>query len=218
MKKEPPMLNGEYKINSLKWDAYYDAAMNPVRAWIKANLEELIEAFYKIESSIEFNKYATGDELKWELDSLNFYHSGHPLEKLSTPIPHSTLNELIDGEFDGYWNIKGNIVPKMVIRSIVGTVLTKNTQKKLFTLSTPEGVIQVKAYKTQFAKYDKVIKGSDGEIIQDSFLKKGTHLMLTGILRDGIFIPKVYKDTGFEPIRRIVIDENRNFLYFEDKQ
>jgi len=218
MKKEPPMLNGEYKINSLKWDAYYNTAMNPVRAWIKANLEELIEAFYKIESSIEFNKYATGDELKWELDSLNFYHSGHPLEKLSTPIPHSTLNELIDGEFDGYWNIKGNIVPKMVLRTIVGTVLTKNTQKKLFTLSTPEGVIQVKAYKTQFAKYDKVIKGPDGEIIQDSFLKKGTHLMLTGILRDGIFIPKVYKDTGFEPIRRIVIDENRNFLYFEDKQ
>lgn len=105
----------------------------------------------------------------------------------------------------------------MVIHSIAGTVLVKNTQKKIVILSTPHGVVQVKIYKTQFAKFDKVVKDASGNITQDSFLKKGNHLLLTGMLRDGIFIPKVYKDTGHEPIRRILIDENGDFLCFEDK-
>ena len=68
----------------------------------------------------------------------------------------------------------------MVIHSIAGTVLVKNTQKKIVILSTPHGVVQVKIYKTQFAKFDKVVKDASGNITQDSFLKKGNHLLLTG--------------------------------------
>lgn len=102
MKQEPPLLNNEYKVNSAKWDAFYDKSMDVIRTWIKSNLKDLIDAFHKVEFETEFNKYAIGSELKWELDSLNFYHSGHPLASLVTPITTTPLDRIVDGEFDGY--------------------------------------------------------------------------------------------------------------------
>ena len=217
MKKEPPYLNGEYRVNAAKWESYYNSIMDNVRVYINKNKSDLIDKLHNIEYSLEWNKYCAGDELQWELDSLNFYHSGDPLSNIVLPYETTPVNKLIDNEFDGYWNIKGNKVPKMVIRNIMGTVLVKNKQKNLIVLSTPDGVIQAKIYKTQFAKYDKVIKNADGDVIEPSFLDKGTHLMITGILRDGIFIPKVYKDTGHEPIMKIVLDDNNNFIQMVDK-
>ena len=70
----------------------------------------------------------------------------------------------------------------------------------------------------QFAKYDKVVKNSDGDVVEPSFLDKGTHLMMTGILRDGIFVPKVYKDTGHEPIMKIILTEDNSFVELVDKR
>jgi hypothetical protein len=41
--------------------------------------------------------------------------------------------------------------------------------------------------------------------------------MITGIMRDEIFIPKVYKNLKTKPIRKIILDENNQFVQFEDK-
>ena len=218
MKQEPPKFEGVYKINSTKWDALYDIKMEKVRTYLRTNKDALIKKFYDIEFGMEWDKYCKGDELQWELDSLNFYHSGHPLTNVKLPYDVDPITALVDNEFDGYWNIKGNKVPKMVIRRIQGTVLVKNKQKNLIVLSTPDGVIQCKIYKSQFAKYDKVVKNSDGEVLEPSFLDKGTHLMMTGVLRDGIFVPKVYKDTGHEPIMKIILTDQNEFVELVDKR
>lgn len=218
MKQEPPKFEGVYKINSTKWDTLYDIKMEKVRTYLRTNKDALIKKFYDIEFGMEWDKYCKGDELQWELDSLNFYHSGHPLTNVKLPYDVDPITVLVDNEFDGYWNIKGNKVPKMVIRRIQGTVLVKNKQKNLIVLSTPDGVIQCKIYKSQFAKYDKVVKNSDGEVLEPSFLDKGTHLMMTGVLRDGIFVPKVYKDTGHEPIMKIILTDQNEFVELVDKR
>jgi hypothetical protein len=149
---------------------------------------------------------------------MNFYHSGHPLEELVFPFEHVSIYDLKENDFDGYWTIKGEQVPKLNLKTIVGTVLVKNKKQNIVTLSTPEGIIKVKCYKQQFAKYDKVITDEEEEVIQDSFFEKGVHLKITGILRDHMFIPKVYKKVGVEPIEKINLNDNGEFDYLEDKK
>ena len=181
-------------------------------------MDSLIERLHEIEYSEEWNKYCNGDVLQWELDSLNFYHSGHPLTNKEFPIEVDSIDDLKENDFDGFWNINGEMVPKMVLHSIAGTVLVKDKKANIVVLSTPDGVIKVKIYKAQFAKYDKVTEDEEGNVIEDSFLDKGNHLLITGILRDEMFIPKVYKNTPQPPILKIVLDENNNFVGFNERK
>lgn len=216
--KEPPIIDGEYRLKVSEWDSYYNSKMDNVRNWIKKDMDNLIERLHEIEYSEEWNKYCNGDVLQWELDSLNFYHSGHPLTNKEFPIEVDSIDDLKENDFDGFWNINGEMVPKMVLHSIAGTVLVKDKKANIVVLSTPDGVIKVKIYKAQFAKYDKVTEDEEGNVIEDSFLDKGNHLLITGILRDEMFIPKVYKNTPQPPILKIVLDENNNFVGFNERK
>ena len=42
--------------------------------------------------------------------------------------------------------------------------------------------------------------------------------MVTGIQRGATFVPKVYKSTGRKAILKIVLDEDGDFVEFEEKQ
>ena len=55
----------------------------------KKRAQESIELLEKLNDSLfqtEYKKYASGDILDWELDSLNFFYSGHPLDGIEVPI------------------------------------------------------------------------------------------------------------------------------------
>jgi DNA polymerase-3 subunit alpha len=87
--------------------------------------------------------------------------------------------------------------------------------KHLITLSTPEGIIMVKVYRSQYAVYDKIVsRMEDGVKIidEDSFFKKGTFLLISGIKRGEYFVPKVYKKMDVQPIMRIAVDQNKKFV------
>ena len=215
--QEPEYIDGHWCVKESEWLARYEKIKNKLRVWIKANEKELIDKLYEIEYSAEWDKYAKGDELQWELDSLNFYYSGHPLENAKIPGEIRRLTDIEEGEIDGYWNIDGNTIPKMKLSTICGTVLIADDKKHLVTLSTPDGVIKCNVYKAQYAKYNKEIEDSEGNVISASFFKKGNHIMITGILRDEVFIPKVYKNLKIKPIRRIILNDNNEFVCFEDK-
>lgn len=77
------------------------------------------------------------------------------------PITISSIQHIPNDEVIGTFNIKGKIFPKYNIRHIIGTVLDSDKMKHLVTFSTPEGVIQVKVYRNQYAKYDQVISHTD---------------------------------------------------------
>lgn len=199
-------------INEKYWDTIYDSEMNKPRAYIKAHHDELLVKLNNILFEEEYEKYADGDQLQWELDSLNFYYSGNPLTKVELPIEITPVSALMENEFDGFWTIKGKQVPKYKLRSIMGTVIDKDKTKGLVTIQTVDGgVIDIKVFKQQFARYSHIISNEvDGEkdILEDSFFEKGTHLLVTGVLRGEIFAPKVYKNTGFDAILKIVLNED----------
>ena len=205
-------------IPSSWWDKVYDAEMNKPREFIKANHDRLLNELNTKLFNEEYAKYGSGDLLQWELDSLGFYFNGHPLQKLVLPIDITPVSSLQENEYDGFWMIKGKRVPKCKLRSIIGTVIDKDKTKGLVTLQTPDGgVIDIKVFKEQFARFTHVISQMDDDgnkdVLEDSFFEKGTHLLVTGILRGEIFIPKVYKDTGFEAILKIVLKDDGSLDY-----
>lgn len=209
-------------ISMVYWDRIYDKEMNVPRQYIKNHQQELMDKLNQQLFEEEFVKYATGSQLQWELDSLNFYYSGHPLGGVTYPCEITPLQELKENELDGYWLIKGKMVPKYKLRTIAGTVIDKDKVKSIVTLQCPDGVIDIKIPKQQFARYAHTIasinEDGDKDILEDSFFNKGTHLLVTGILRGNIFVPKVYKSTGFDSILKIVLEEDKKFKCFLRKQ
>lgn len=211
-------------VDSASWDAFYERNMEKIRSHIAANKKELLNTLNETLFRNEFNKYCSGDELQWELDSINFYFNGHPLENAvkQMPIAVNKLENIVEGAQDGVFTIKGKEIPKMKLYTIAGTVIDRDTTKGLVTLQTVDGVVSLKVYKNLFAVYNRsVIDINDaGEEVmtEESFFEKGTHLLVTGIQRGATFVPKVYKSTGHHSIMKIILDENNNFVRFVSKK
>ena len=80
---------------------------------------------------------------------------------------------------------------------------------------TPQGVVNVKIYKNQFAQYNKQLSAinEEGEkkVLEKSWFNKGTLLIIQGFRRGQDFIPKKTKYSSFPIITKIVnIDKNNN--------
>ncbi len=210
-------------IGETTWDAIYNREMDKVRNYIKAHHDELLAQLNSRLFDAEYQKYAKGDILQWELDSLNFYYSGHPLANVVSQLPCeiTSAKDLKEDDFDGFWMIKGKRVPKYKLHTIVGVVIDKDKTKGLVTLSTPDGVIDMKLYKQQYAILSHQLSDLDDEgnkiVTEESFVEKGTFLLVTGILRNNLFVPKVYKDTGFDPILKIVFNNKGQVDYLLKK-
>lgn len=215
------MIDGEPRrvMNSKSWDAFYENKMLPLKNYIKAHHDELLKKLNDTLFMNEYNKYCSGDNEQWELDSLNFYFAKHPLSKVIPQIIHETgipidrVQDIVEGAQDGEFFIKGKIIPKMKLYTIAGTVIDKDKVKGIVTIQCPTGVVNLKLYKDLFATFVAV----DEENEQDSFFEKGTHLLITGIQRGATFVPKTYKSTGRKSILKINVDDEGNFAGLEEK-
>ena len=205
-------------LNSKRWDAFYETKMAAIKTYITKNHDELLEKLNNKLFSDEFNKYCQGDELQWELDSINFYFNGHPLEQCAETINEQVkidpLENIVEDAQDGEFFIKGKIIPKMKLYTIAGTVVDRDTTKSTVTLQCPDGVVTLKVFKSLFAAYNK----ADADTGEESFFEKGIHLLVTGIQRGATFVPKVYKNLNRHSIMRIILDEKNRFVRFENKQ
>ena len=215
------IIDGEPRrvIDSKKWDAFYESKMTVLKNYISKHHDELLKMLNDTLFFAEYNKYCSGDNEQWELDSLNFYFAKHPLTKVipqlirETNIPVDRVEDIVEGAQEGEFFIKGKIIPRMKLYTIAGTVIDKDKVKGLVTLQCPSGVVNLKLYKDLFATFVAV----DEENYQDSFFEKGTHLLVTGIQRGATFVPKVYKSTGRKSILKINIDINGDFKSLEEK-
>lgn len=211
-------------IDANKWDAFYEKQMVAIRNYITQNKVDLLNKLNHRLFTMEYQKYCGGNELQWELDSMNFYFRGHPLAKVikQLPIAVNKVSDIVEGAQDGFFFIKGKQIPRMKLYTLAGTVIDKDTTKGLVTIQCPSGVVSLKIYKDLFATLAATVgdidANGDKEIEQTGFFDKGNHLLVTGIQRGATFVPKVYKSTGRKAILRIVLDEEGDFVEFEEKQ
>ena len=189
-------------ISQKNWDKIYKKEMEVVKQYITTH-PELLNNLNNILYQEVWDKYALGNISKWEMDSLSFYSGPHELINLSSIYNicnYFNLNEnpIIDKVFNK--GDKSIVLYKLNV--IAGTVIDKNKAKHIVTLLTTNGVVNVKFYKTQFAKYDKQIaeRGIDGKkkIVEKSWFTRGNKLMIVGIRRDDFFIPKIYSNSMYD--------------------
>lgn len=197
-----------------EWDKIWKKQQNILRPYIKAHEKEYIEQVNKKAFDEMWNKYATGNISKWEMDAISYYYHPHELKNVNHRLyQFRDFNKLSDNpEVEEMLMIKGKQIPIFRISRIAGTILDKDKNKKTLTLLTTTGVVNVKIFGDVFTHYDRQISevGEDGKkhVIEKSFLARGNKIIVCGIRRDNMFIAKKYKQTPYHLVELITsIDE-----------
>lgn len=209
-----------YRIKQTTWDKKYQAAMNPVRDYIKSNNSELLNTLNNKLFDTVWDKYCLGNISKWEMESVSCYFHNHELCNINDF--KYQLNNYFDlpenPEIDRIVPMKGKEIPLYKITRIAGTILDKDKSKKTVTLLTTEGVVTVKIYGDVYNHYDRQISEKNLEtgkkkVIEKSWLSRGNKIIVTGIRREEEFIAKKYKNTPYHLVELIKdIDEKGNLI------
>ena len=215
-------LSNGTKISAELWDALYQRGMDPMRAYLKANKDEMLDNLNKALYNEVFDKYAIGSVSHWEMESVSFY--SHPHELADSQYLYDDFFRLpeepeVDYTFQGK---DGNEVRVYKLRKIIGTVIDKSKMKNTVTLLTPTGVVNVKVYKSQYAGFDKQLseRGADGKkhVKEKSWFSRGSLLMVQGIRRGQDFIPKKRKDSFYPVISKIIGVHEDGTLEFQTER
>lgn len=206
-------------ITQRQWDAIYKKDMDPVRAWMKENQQEILDTLNQSLYEEVAEKYTEGSISKWEMDSLNFYYHDHELADLQNYIYGITKWTDIPDEppIENVFRSKeGKEIPIYKLYRIAGTVIDKDKNKGNVILLTTDGVVTVKVWKSQFTVWDKQISEKDAEgtkhVIEKSWFTRGNKLIITGIKRDNCFIPKKYKNTEEPLFEKILNIDEKGFI------
>lgn len=208
------------------WEKLYKKQIAPLTDFIKENKDCLLEDLNRkiVEEMCEIN--ISGNISHCEMEAMSFYYHDHELANLNRNLYNleNFQNISENPEVDRILNTKdGKEITLYKLHYIAGTVLDKNKMKNSITLLTPDGVVIVKIWKNQYAKYDKQISiiGDDGKkkIMERSWFKRGTLLFLQGIRRGNSFIPKAYKGSPYRvPIMKILEVNDDGTMVFTNKR
>ncbi len=195
-------IKGEhYIISEKEFLKEYKKKVEPLVSWF--NDEDTLKLYNLKKFEECWKQYASGTVEQWEMDALSFYYTRHELENIDTeyyslvdfnklpeePQPYDYYTRYVDG--------KKKAFPKNKIDRIAGTVISKNNDKHLIVLLTPTGVVNIKFGKGQYAFYNRRIS-IDGTVVDDSWFKRGTKLLVCGYRRDSQFFAYKYNDTIYK--------------------
>ena len=136
-------------------------------------------------------KYCQGSVSKWEMDTLSCYQHEHELAKVNEPMYH--IHDF-------------NSLPEHMganeIVAIAGTVIDNNKLKHTVSVLTTHGVVDVKIYAGQYVRFNQRITAIDKDtgkktVIEESWFKRGTKLIIYGQRKDNAFICKNFKEGSY---------------------
>ena len=217
--------NGFYIISEKQFKKAVDKELLPFKEWMETALDKYNDALY----AQIWNQYASGTLPHWSMESLCYYDSEHELEHINEekygvvnyfelpeePEPYDYYTRWIDGE--------RKQIPKHKISRIAGTVLKADNFHSMVTLLTKYGPVNVKFNKGHYSFYNKIISVVDPETgkkkkIEDSWLKRGSLIMVAGIRRGDQFIPMVYKDTIYKHTVNLIKEVNGRDLVIQQER
>lgn len=202
------VINGATCIIQTSWDKMYTKSMDAARSWLKENQKEVLEQVNFLLFKECWDKYAQGNISAWEMEALCFYYHRHELADVNVyKYGIENFKSLPNGEVESFFKRNGVKLPIYKIYKIAGTVISKNDTRSTITLLTTTGVVNVKMTRDQYAKYGKQISEvqEDGKkkVVEKSWFKRGTKLMISGYRRDDMFVMKTYKNTTSHQIYQI---------------
>jgi DNA polymerase-3 subunit alpha len=193
--------NGELVVDQKSFDKEYKKIIEPLRQWVISS--EAATEFNKVTMNKFWSENCLGTVEEWEMETISFYSDKHELDYLDLgkyfdiskfeDLPSSNIVE---------WKTWGKRkFPRYELGIISGTVVDKNKDKHIVYLSTQYGVVPLKYQKGAFLHYDKKVvnvQGKEKVVLDESWFKRGTKLVVVGYRRDDEFVPKVYKDTAYK--------------------
>ena len=217
------LVDDVWHIKQTEWDKIYKKAMDPVRDYLKTNGIELLKTLNNTLYQETYNKYASGNLSKWEMDSICFYHHEHELAKVNNAVYefanfHNMPEEpMIEKTFP---TKDGKTIPIYKTFRFAGTVLGKDKNKGLVTILTTSGVVSVRIFKAQFAEYDKQIsrRNPDGTktVIEKSWFQRGNKIILNGFRRGNDLVLKKYKNTPHAVLSLITNITDDGLIEYKD--
>ena len=201
-------INGHFCILQKTWDKVYQGYMDVARNWLKENQEKALAEYNRALFMEYWEKYAKGTPSHWEMESLCFYHGNHELADVNFfKYGIVDFNNLQSSEVDYYINKKNVSIPIYKLYRIAGTVIAKNDTKSSISLLTTTGVVTVKFTREFYSMFKKQISQiqPDGtkKVVEKSWFKRGTMLMITGYRRDDQFVGKTYASTESHQLYKI---------------
>ncbi|GAA0092988.1 DNA polymerase III subunit alpha [Paraclostridium bifermentans] len=202
--------NGKLCINNKEFDKIYKEMMLPLTDWLAS--EEAVSKFNNILKGMTWEKYCAGTKESWEIESICFYTDNHELDYMNIDnyYPIKNFHELpAEPVVVSTSKWKGRDVKKFKTDLIAGTVIDKNKNKSIITLSTQFGVVDIKLDKGRFAFYDRTVENDK------SWFTRGTKLIISGYRRGETFYPKTYRDTIYQHSIMKVVGYDDNMVYLQ---
>lgn len=183
---------GKLVINEKDFNKFYQKSIDPLKDWI--NTKEALEEFRKVKMREFWRENCMGSIEAWEMETILFYSDKHELDYM--PLDRNfnivNFNDLpAEPVITGYKTYKNRKYPQFKIDTIAGTVVEKIKSKRLVYILTQDGVVTVRYSKGQYNYYDKKavgIEGKNKEVLDDSWFKRGSKLILVGFRRGEQFV------------------------------
>lgn len=184
-------------ISIKTWQKTYTKFMAKLKAYIADHQEELLEKYNATLLQGQWEKYANGNQLKWEMEALGLYAHGHELQDIDMKkygiVDFSSLSEepVVAYKTKGKYSV-------YELSKICGTVIAKDDNKSIFSLLTVnDGVVDVRLPRELYAYYNKRVSQIDKtgvkKVLEDGWFSKGTLLIVFGFRRGSTFVAKKYK-------------------------
>lgn len=168
--------------------------------------QSTVDKYNQVKLDEVINTYASGTLEKWDMESLSYYPEKHELwnlNELKYGIVDFTSLPTEPVVYDYYTRtIRGEIkhIPKYQIVRLAGTVLDSDNTKHTVTLLTNHGVVTCKYNKGHYAYYNKrlsepIADTDKKKVLEESWFKRGSKIIVSGFRRDDQFVVSRYKDT-----------------------
>ena len=212
---------GKLKIDEKSFNKFYGKKIEKLKNWLL--LPETAEMFNKIKMQEFWKENCMGSVESWEMETVLFYSDKHELDYMPLNQYFNIVNfrdlpeEPVITEYKSW---RGRQIPRLKIDVISGTVVEKVKGKSLVYVLTQYGVVMVKYNKGQFAHYDKKIvriNVKEKQIIEESWFKRGTKLVLVGFRRGEEFVLRTtgsqYQHTTFK-----ILGSDGNKVFFQTEK
>ena len=199
-------------------DKAYKKLVEPLMDYL--NSPEGVQKFADWERSLEMqrlgDKYGISEsQSAWEMEQLSFYHSGHELQGVAAER-YSIRDFSKLSETPTYRTFEKNgqtIKTPENVCAIAGTVVGSDNTKHIVNLLTLTGVVNVKMYAEMYNKFKAKISVIDKEtgkkkVLDDSWFKRGTKLLIYGYRREDTFVAKNVKVNGYQ--RSVILINKKN--------
>ena len=198
--------NGYYVISEKLFIKEADKYIQPLKDWMSS--DEALQVYNNANFQACWDKYASGTPEAWSMHALNYYDNKHELEDINEdkygivnffdlpeiPEIYDTYNRMIGNEWKK--------MPKYQITRIAGTVINSDNNHHTIHLLTQYGCVPVKFNKGAYSYYNKRISEPNEKgvkkVLEESWFKRGTKLIITGTRLEQNFKPMRYNDTIYQ--------------------